>query len=580
MEHHGFFGNESEAIQIYFRHYGLELPSGPVLMPEFRRPLFLKTICEGLRDTGQKRMPQGFHGITAIFDLYLDAVNRRVARRTGHDPEDNMIRQAVERLAKRMYERRQHALSRREARELVDNLLPNRRFNDSLFQAMIAEGVLLQEANRSTVRRRQEQIRITYERFSDHVIADYLLDTHLDVEDPPAPFSESGGLAFVRIGDWWLGPVEALCAQLPERCGLELFGLVPEAIGNPSCVRVFLESLVCRATGAFSDDTDAVLDALNEGSEGFSVHDFFDTLLTVATIPGHAFNAEYLDSYLQQIEMPDRDAQWSTYLHEVYGHDTALDRILDWATSLQQDDASRLDDDAVFLCGVALACMLTSSNRFVRDRATKGLVTLFTGRADELRQLLERFQGVDDPYVAERMHAVAFGVASRCHDREEIRGLACSVYRDAFADGAPRPHILLRDYARGVVERALYLGPDIDIDENLIRPPYRSEWPAIPSNDELTRLAPRPDVSTDDRIDIRRAEGSIHSSVMDWDFARYIIGTDHRRGPWLARRLSEETWRDPDELMVELEGEFSASSSQALSDYRTERRTHLFDSLF
>lgn len=523
LEHHGFFGNESEAIQIYFSHYGLELPSGPVLMPEFRMPLFLKTICEGLRDTRQKRMPQGFHGVSAIFDLYLDAVNRRVTRRTGHDPEDNLIRQALERLAKRMYETEQHALNRRDAQELVDELLPGRRFNESLFQAMIAEGVLLQEANRSAVRRRQEQIRITYERFSDHVIADYLLDAHFDISDPPAAFSESGGLAFVRTGDWWLGPVEALSVQLPERCGLELFSLVPEALDNPSSVRVFLESLVWRATGAFSEDTHAVLNALIEGPKGISTHAYFDTLLTVATIPGHAFNADYLDSYLRRLEMPERDAQWSTYLHDVYSGETALDRILDWATSLQQEDVHQLDSDAVNLCGVALAWTLTSSNRFVRDRATKGLVALFTGRLGELRRLLERFQGVDDPYVAERLHAVAYGCATRCHEPEAVESLATFVYRSVFADDAPPPHILLRDYARGVVERALYLGADIEVSAASIRPPYGSVWPHIPSADELEPLAPRPDLTDLGRFDPKWAAHSIRFSVFDDDFARYVI---------------------------------------------------------
>ncbi len=580
LEHHGFFGKESEAVKIYFDHHRLELPSGPVLMPEFRRPLFLKTICEGLRDTGQKRMPQGFHGISAIFDLYLDAVNRRVARRTDHDPKDNLIRRALERLAKRMYEREQHALSRDEARELVDDLLPGRRFKNSLFQAMIAESVLLQEAGESASRRREERILITYQRFSDHVIADYLLDAHFDLEVPTAAFAETGGLAFVRTGDWWLGPIEALCVQLPEKYGLELFDLVPEALENPRAVRVFLASLVWRASDACSEGTHEVLDALIAGPESVSASDFFDTLLTVATIPGHAFNAEYLDSYLQRIEMADRDAQWSTYLHEVYGQETAVDRILDWATSLRQDDAGRLDDDAVFLCGVALGWMLTSSNRIVRDRATKGLVALFAGRLAALRQLLQRFHGVDDPYVAERLHAVAYGVATRCHDPGEIKCLASHVYDNIFADGAAPPHILMRDYARGVVERALYLGADVDVNEDLIRPPYHSEWPDVPNVDELARLAPEPDISTLDRFDLRRAEDAIRFSVMDSDFARYVIGTDHRKGPWLGLRLSEEPWRDPDELLVELETEFSDSSSRALAEFRSERQRYLVDSLF
>lgn len=580
VEHHGFLGNESEALKIYFDHYELELPSGPVLLPEFRRPLFLKSICEGLRDTGERRLPQGFHGISAVFDLYLDAVNRRVSRRTGHDPRENLIRQALERLAKRMHENRQHALSRREARGIVDALLPGRRFEKSLFQAMIAEGVLLQEANRSGPSPRQEQILITYERFSDHVIADYLLDAHFDIGDPAAAFSDSGGLAFVRTGKWWLGPMEALCVQLPERHGLELFSLVPEALEHPSAVRVFLGSLVWRATDAFSEDTHATLKALIDRPSGIPISNFFDALLTVATIPGHAFNSDYLDARLRRLEMPDRDARWSTYLHNVYGGESALDRILDWATSLRQEDVRQLDGDAVDLCGVALAWMLTSSNRFVRDRATKGLVALFSGRLGSLRELLERFHGVDDAYVAERLYAVAYGCATRCHDPEDLESLAAFVYRRVFADGTPPPHILLRDYARGVVERALRLGADIDVSAALIRPPYRSPWPNVPSADELARLAPWPDVSDIDRFDPRQAESDIHFSVMYGDFGRYIIGADLRRGPWLDRKLGDEPWRDPDELMAELEAEFSSPSLQAQDEYQTLRREHLFNSMF
>ena len=580
VEHYGFLGNESEALKTYFDHYGLELPSGPVLLPEFRRPLFLKSICEGLRDTGERRLPHGFHGISAVFSLYLDAVNRRVARRTDHDPEDNLIRQALERLAKRMHVNRHHSLNRRDAQELVDELLPGRRFNESLFQAMIAEGVLLQEAYQSGQGQRQEQILITYERFSDHVIADYLLDAHFDTSDPTAAFSDSGDLAFVRTGDWWLGPMEALFVQLPERHGLELFSLVPEALEHPNAVRVFLESLVWRATDAFSEDTHVTLSALIEGSNGVSPHEYFDTLLTVATVPGHAFNADYLDSYLRRLEMPKRDAQWSTYLHEVYGGETALDRILDWTTSLQQEDVRQLDSDAVNLCGVALAWMLTSSNRFVRDRATKGLVALFTGRLGELRRLLERFHGVDDPYVAERLHAVAYGCATRCHEPEAIESLATFVYRSVFADDAPPPHILLRDYARGVVERALYLGADIEVSAALLRPSYSSNWPTVPSADELAHLAPKPEGSDFDRFDPRWAQSDIYFSVMHGDFGRYIIGADFSGAPWLARKLGDEPWRDPNELMAELEGQFSSSSLQALDEYQTVRREHLFDSLF
>ena len=67
--HHGFVDHEYDAARIFFSHYGLELPSTPILQPEFRNPLFLKTICQGLRDDGQRLLPRGLHGISAAFEL-------------------------------------------------------------------------------------------------------------------------------------------------------------------------------------------------------------------------------------------------------------------------------------------------------------------------------------------------------------------------------------------------------------------------------------------------------------------------------------------------------------------------------
>src|SRR5262249_7458556 len=44
LTHYGFENHEYDASRTFFLHYGLELPSTPLLAPEFRNPLFLKTL--------------------------------------------------------------------------------------------------------------------------------------------------------------------------------------------------------------------------------------------------------------------------------------------------------------------------------------------------------------------------------------------------------------------------------------------------------------------------------------------------------------------------------------------------------
>ena len=138
-----------------------------------------------------------------------------------------------------------------------------------------------------------------------------------------------------------------------------------------------------------------------------------------------------------------------------------------------------------------------------------------------MARLVDRFADIDDPYVAERVHAVAYGVAMRSHDPMEVGKLASLVYERVFASGSPPVHILLRDYARGVVERAIFLNANLDVDKYLIRPTYNTAWPHIPSEDELRELELAPDQMRDGDNETHPAKSAIIFSVLDYgDFAR------------------------------------------------------------
>src|SRR5437016_10242615 len=275
--------------------------------------------------------------------------------------------------------------------------------------------------------------------------------------------------------------------------------------------------------------------------------------------------------------MPERDAWWSVYLHQAWGSHSAIDRLVDWASSLTPNTS--LDDETVDLCAISLSWMLTTSNRFLRDRATEALVSLLTGRLAAVLRLVERFADVDDPYVAERVYAVAYGVAMRCHDPVAVGALAACVYARVFAAGSPPPHILLRDYARGVVERAFHLGSGIDVVAERIRPPYRSQWPTIPTQDDMTPLLPDWSRGSHDSGELRWARNRIGSSVMDDDFARYVIGTNSSltSRDWLSLRLDEPLWKPPvrpEDQLRSLVAEFSEEERKAWEQFEGADRVH------
>ena len=124
----------------------------------------------------------------------------------------------------------------------------------------------------------------------------------------------------------------------------------------------------------------------------------FDALLTCSMVPGHPLSSAFVDSWLRQLNMPDRDAVWSKYLYLAYGRGGPVDRLLDWAERQSRQSAA-LDDETAAACATVLAWFLTSSHRFVRDRATKCLVALLTDRIELACDLVRQFDDVDDLYI-------------------------------------------------------------------------------------------------------------------------------------------------------------------------------------
>ncbi len=549
VTHDGFTGQEYDATQAFFSHYGLEFPSTPILQPEFRNPLLLKTVCEGLRGMNEKRLPRGFHGITAFFDLYLDAVNKRLANVLDYNPSDQLVREALNELASQLSQVDGRWLERHQAENLVNGFLPNRSFGDSLYRGLVTEGILTETMVGRQKNAAAEIVYISYERFADHMIADFLLRAHLDTAEPQSAFQEGGALEFICDSETRVSPglIEALSVQAPERVGQELISLAPALQKRWGTSEAFLQSIVWRRPDACSMETKEIFDRLLE-IEHYR-QSTLDALLTVATIDGHPLNAEFLDEKLRQDSMPDRDEWWSTFLHYAWSDEGALHRLLDWSFSLNDD--SDPDETTVELCSIVLAWTFTTSNRFLRDRATKALVSLLTGRLNATKRLINRFAGVDDLYVSERVYAVAYGVAMRSPDAIGVGRLAKVVYDRVFANGTPPVHILLRDYARGVVERGIYLGAEWDINVDIVKPPYRSTWPSIPDEDEYEALRSVAFNESDEEDESHPAERAIVFSIgtESSDFCTYVIGKDTN---WLSLRLDEEVWLSPGARMKAL----------------------------
>ncbi len=548
--HHGFAEHEYEATKTYFDFYNIEYPSIPLLLPEFQNPLFLKLFCLSLYNKNLTKIPPGHEGISSIFNSFIDSVNEKLSRREYLDLDEQLkiVQKAINKLAEKMADKNKIWLPREEAQNIVNSFTPVRDYESSLFRHIISEGLLAEDMFwDNKVNERCDGIYFAYARFSDHIIADYLLDKYLDTKDPIKSFQRELPLGSIIKNEGTCsinrGLIEALCIQVPEKINKELVEVAPYCAEFWNIKEAFIDSLIFRKPSAISESTRKYIN--KHIIQYKHTHDLLlNAFITVASNKDHPHNADFLHKHLMKFKMADRDARWSIFILEQYGRHEAVDRLIEWGFS--DEDRSHIDDESIRLCSIVLAWFLTSSHRFLRDRATKALVSLLTNRIHVLRQILELFQDVNDPYVTERLYAVAYGCAMRSTSYEEIKKLAVEVYKWIFNTEYPYSDILLRDYARGVIEAAVNRGFELGIDLNKVRPPYKSKWPPdIPTEEELKKY----DKWDNNISEEEKALPSLYNSIMGFsDFARYVIGTNSGRFEWSSHPLDLPKEKSPEEI--------------------------------
>lgn len=521
LQHVGFAGRAAEAARIYLDRRGIVRMAAPNLVPEFENPLFLKTCCDYLAKEGLHELPRGLRGVTEIFAFYTQAVAKSVELRLGLDRNLGIVVRALKLLSRAFDDGERGWLDYRTAAELLEPLHPSAaQFEKSLLAQLISEGVLAEEPVTDENGKVAQIVRFSFERFSDHRIARQLLDRALDPASPVNSFLPGTPLHTYLTRDQAYehqGVIEALAIQLPERCGVELPDALPKGTKNRHLAqRAFRDSVLWREQKAVTKRT---MELLKEASRFTGRDEVLQTMLAIATEPENIFNAEYLHDRLVKLPMPERDKVWSIYVaQEASEDDSPIETLITWTA---QNGFESIAEDRAELAALTLTWLFSTSNRMVRDRATKALAALLAPRLALAAKLVERFQAVNDPYVLERLLAAAYGAALQGLTDDRLGALAETAQRCVFDRDEALVHVLIRDYARGVIELADRRGVlPLAVDIARARPPYRSAWPIEDVSKETVEQ-----YKQDYPGGHRFTDDIVSSAVNDGDFARYVM--DH-----------------------------------------------------
>ena len=494
------------ALVCFMDEQGIKRPSAPFLLPAFNNPLFVSTICGALKEQGKSDFPDGIKGMDTLIEFYLENIAKTIV--SGHDlyddrEIDNEIVRGMHELAKGMAKEKHFEVSRSKAIKILNDIIASPPPSGKNWLNMILNtGCLIDRPiyGDASSKIKDKTYIFSYESFGHFLIAKELFASLNGNYD--GMFEPDGALSFMIRDDivWsrngsvyddesdnangvknycidphWRGVFTMLWIIFAENKKGELAELLPIAVrrGDERTLdTAFVEGLFWRSPASITQKTTEYRDAISEPhwlvSEPFWLASHF------WAIPDHPWDAFALSKELKQYaSMAERDAKWTNFVKTNYEHRSPISKLIEW--SLVQKNAPT--KEVAIRIMIALGWCLSSSHKRLRDRATKALVHMLRLRPELMSELFKEFAEVNDLYIMERLLAAIYG-ACQFVDKEHVGNVANSVYDTIFAGGNPPLHLLVRDYAQGIIERADYLNvlpKGVDLDK--CTPPYKSDYP-------------------------------------------------------------------------------------------------------
>lgn len=476
--HYGFGNNTQKAIRLYFKEYDILYPSVPLLNSEFKNPLFLHLFCEGMKNNGYREIPDGIKGITSVMNMFFEGVEKSLRKKKQYSSTIKVVEKAIRKFIEYTAQEGCHEIPIEKAAEIFSGIYPYTFTEGELLECLISEGVFCKNAFQKSYDNYEECVYFTYERFENILHAEFLI-TELQLDSKALEEYVQKMKNPYRIG----GLLESLAILLPERKNVELYEALPNFSRSEAVVDAVLYSLIWRENKTISSHLDTYFEEFKD-KEQFRDR-LIQTIIEIGFNTGNYYNADYLHKILISMPLSDRDAMWIPTLYRIYGvRSNIIEEFINWVWD--ESDKVYIDERSVELGATLLSWFLASTNRKLRDTATKALVQLLHNRMQILTILLNKFSTVDDPYILERLYCVALGCTVRTKTKEHLVNLCQYIYSSVFdVEGEVYPHVLLRDYAREVIEYAISIGEDLSVDVNKIQPPYNSsfDYEFVPDED-------------------------------------------------------------------------------------------------
>lgn len=472
----GFRNHTQEAILKYFEYYELPINEHHLFSHEFYNPLFLKLYCETISNGN---IIKNIDSLVNLFDEYLKSVNIKLSRFYKYSERINL----VEEILLKLIDNNVHeGIEVNKVQNIILTHLSNYpSFSFKFMDSLIDEGLL----NVYPIRNK-EYVFITFNLLENFFHVKNLLENK-DITKFGKKFNKKSEFDLIYHPEFNSSQelLNMFSIYIPEQYGVEFYDILPIDLKEDfHIINSFVNSLKWRNQSIKEDVFEYIKKFVFKYED--SIENFFKIVIDLAPIENHILNANFTHKLLFNMDLGTRDYLWTIFINNYYNYGDLKNMI----NFVFTEGFSVYSEDSIKLYSIMLSWFLSSSNRELRDLSTKALVYILKDKINILIEILKKFENINDPYIYERLYAVAYGCTLLNTNKINLDNLAVYIYNTIFnIEGEIYPNILLRDYAKNSIEYIFNIEDIPEINHEKIKPPYKNNvFPVIPPDDEIERL--------------------------------------------------------------------------------------------
>jgi hypothetical protein len=456
IESEGFGGDVDEAIEKYFSHFKIDSGDSEIPTEFLQHPLTLRIFCEVTNPKKESEVKIDYFptSLAPLLEKYVANAAERISQMTNlsYGYAANGVERAVYTLGIELWKCGKREISEAGFRDAVSDA--SRAWDSSIVNLLAQEGILFKNPGFEPY---EYVVTPTYDALGGYIVANALLIKY--AQDVSFAWLNNAETTALFTGDTShelaRDILRSLVTLTPRRMqGRQIW----QHVSDPLKKNAIALSAAIDAEYLDQETVSALLELSHESPRFRSR--LFVRFQVARAVALHPLNAAFLDETLRAMAVSERDLVWTEWIRE-----TRSERFNDLVAIegrwKQQLDFRTASDQ---LRAKWVMWLLTSTDRELRDVATRALYWFGRGNPAALFEESLTALAINDPYVPERMLAASYGVAMAQHvdlsDQtfvsETLPTYARRIYDSMFAESAPfsTTHSLIREYGSRIIEMA------------------------------------------------------------------------------------------------------------------------------